>query len=110
MTELCRGPRADSGLAGAVPKGCGLRGVTMKNGVVTVDLTREFWNEVDELDDDETQTLRCILFTIRQFPGVKEVRLQVEGQSVQLPDDLQQTFVNVASEVMAYYPGVIETD
>jgi len=110
MTELCRGPRSDSGLANAVPLGCGLRSVTMKNGVVTVDLTREFWNEVDELDDDETQTLRCILFTARQFPGVKEVKLQVEGKNVDLPSGLQQTFVNVASEVMAYYPGVIETD
>jgi len=110
MTELCRGPKADSGLVSAVPRGCGVRSVTMQNGVVTVDLTREFWNEAEDMDDDETQTLRCILFTVKQFPGVREVRIQVEGSPVELPQNLQQTFVNVASEVMAYYPGVIEID
>lgn len=110
MTELCRGPKADSGLANAVPPGCGLRSVTMQNGVVTIDLTREFYDDIDDLDDDETQTLRCILFTVRQFPGVKDVKVLVEGKAVTLPENLQKTFVNMASEVMAYYPGVIELD
>lgn len=110
MVELCQGPRTDSGLERALPKGCGVRSVTMKDGVVTVDLTREFFSEASELDEDETQTLRCILFTIRQFPGVKEVKILVEGQAVTLPEGLQTTYANLASEVMSYYPGVIEID
>lgn len=110
MVELCQGPRSDSGLERAVPEGCGVKSVTMKDGVVTIDLTREFYNEAREMDEDETQMLRCILFTVRQFPGVKEVKILVEGQAVQLPDTLQQTYANLASEVMSYYPGVIEID
>lgn len=110
MVELCMGPREDSGLACAVPKGCGVKSVTTKNGVVTIDLTREFYDEARELDEDETQMLRCILFTVRQFPGVKEVKILVEGQAVELPDALQRTYANMADEVMSYYPGVIEID
>jgi len=110
MVELCQGPLSDSGLERAVPEGCGVKSVTMKNGVVTIDLTREFFGEASELDEDETQMLRCILFTVRQFPGVKEVKILVEGQQVQLPPALQQTYANLADEVMSYYPGVIEID
>ncbi len=110
MVELCRGPKADSGLECAVPEGCGVKSVTTKNGVVTIDLTREFFSEASELDEDETQMLRCILFTVRQFPGVKEVKILVEGQAIELPEGLQTTYANLASEVMSYYPGVIEID
>lgn len=110
MVELCQGPRADSGLERAVPEGCGVKSVTMKNGVVSIDLTREFFTEAQEMDEDETQMLRCILFTVRQFPGVKEVKILVEGKAVVLPQTLQQTYANLASEVMSYYPGVIEID
>lgn len=107
MVELCRGPRADSGLERAVPEGCGLRGVTMKNGVVTIDLTGEFLNEGAV---DRVQMLRAIVFTASQFPGVKEVKLTVEGQPYDLPEETQTTFINLDTEVISYYPGVIEID
>lgn len=110
MVELCRGPRADSGLECTVPQGCGVKSVTMKNGVVTIDFTREFLDEIDDLDEDEIQALCAIIFTARQFPGVKDVRILVEGQEFAIPEAAQRTHVNIASEVMAYYPGVIETD
>lgn len=105
MVELCRGPKSDSGLERAVPEGCGLKGVTMKNGVVTINLTQEFGQDADV---DKTQMLRAIVFTASQFPGVKEVKLQVEGQPYALPEAAQATFINLDTEVMSYYPGVIE--
>ena len=107
MTELCRGPLADSGLERSVPEGCGLKGVTLKNGVVNIDLTSEFNNDSDV---DKTQMLRAIVFTASQFPGVKEVRLTVEGQPYALPEDAKTTWVNLDTEVISYYPGVIEID
>lgn len=107
MVELCRGPRADSGLERAVPEGCGLKGVTMKNGVVTINLTGEF--AADD-DDDKVQMLRAIVYTASRFPGVKDVKLQVEGQDYALPEQVRMTGINLSSEVMSYYPGVIEMD
>ena len=107
MVELCKGPRPDSGLERSVPEGCGLKSVNLKNGVVSIDLTGEF---NDEADIDKLQMLRAIVFTVSQFPGVKEVRLSVEGQPYELPEETTATWINQASEVISYYPGVIETD
>ena len=107
MVELCRGPKADSGLERAVPEGCGVRKVTMKNGAVNIDLTKEF---LAEGAVDRTQMLRAIVFTASQFPGVKEVKLSVEGQAYDLPEEAQTTFINLDTEVISYYPGVIEMD
>lgn len=107
MVELCRGPRPDSGLERAVPEGCGLRGVTLKDGVVTIDLTSEFGKDASA---DQIQMLRAISFTVSQFPGVREVRLLVEGQPYTIPEAAKSAFINQAAEVMSYYPGVIETD
>lgn len=110
MVELCRGPKADSGLECTVPQGCGVKSVTMQNGVVTIDFTREFLDEIDDLDEDEIQALCAIIFTARQFPGVTDVRILVEGQEFTIPEAARRTHVNIADEVMSYYPGVIEIE
>ncbi len=107
MVELCRGPRSDSGLERSVPEGCGLKSVKMKNGVVSIDLTGEFNKDTG---GDRLQMLRAIVFTASQFPGVKEVKLSVEGQPYALPEQATSAWINTDTEVMSYYPGVIETD
>ena len=109
MVELARGPQADSGLERALPENCGIRSVTMKNGVVTVDLTREFTDAL-QASDGGKQTIRAILFTCGQFPGVSQVRMLVEGQPIDKQPDAAATFLNDEEEVMAQYPGVIELD
>ena len=80
----------------------------MKNGVVTVDFSKEFLDAVS--GDGGLQTVRAILFTARQFPGVKQVQVTVEGNPYTLPDQATATFINQDQEVMTYYPGVIEID
>lgn len=108
ILELAKGPRSDSGLAAPLPKDCGLKSVKMKNGVVTIDFTKEFMEAVS--GEQGVQSLRAILFTAAQFPGVKQVKLSVEGQEYQPPEEAASTFLNQASEIMTYYPGVIEID
>ena len=54
--------------------------------------------------------LRAIVYTASQFPGVKEVKLQVEGAPYELPEEARRTAINLDTEVMSYYPGVIEID
>ena len=106
MVELCRGPKPDSGLEHSVPEGCGIRSVTMKNGVVSIDLTGEF----NQAAENKTQMLRAIQFTASQFPGVKEVKLSVEGVPYAIPEEAKATWINLDTEVISYYPGVIEVD
>ena len=108
MLELAKGPKADSGLTAPLPENCGLIGVNMKNGVVTVNFTKEFMDAVQ--GENGIQTLRDVLFTAAQFPGVKQVKIAVEGKEYQPPEQAQTTFVNQDTDIMTYYPGVIEID
>ena len=108
ILELVKGPRADSGLTAPLPDNCGLLGVKMKDGVVTIDFTKEFMDAVQ--GENGVQSLRAILFTAAQFPGVKQVKISVEGKEYQPPAQAQTTFLNQDTEIMTYYPGVIEID
>lgn len=109
MVELAKGPQADSGLERALPQNVGIKSVTMKDGVVTVDFTKEFKDSVDSTDGGK-QTIRAILFTCSQFPGVKKVEVLVEGQPISGQPESATTFINDEEEVIAQYPGVIEVD
>ena len=69
----------------------------------------------DFRDSDDVPIFLCVLngaimFTAAQFPGVKQVKIAVEGQEYQPPQDAAATFLNQDTEIMAYYPGVIEID
>lgn len=107
MVELCRGPKADSGLERAMPEGCAVKSVSLKNGIVTINLTKEFSQNENA---DQIQMLRAIVFTALQFPGVKEVQLQVEGKPYEIPTEASSGVLNRDTVVMSYYPGVIEMD
>jgi len=108
ILELAKGPRSDSGLSAPVPKDCGLLGVHMKDGVVTIDFTKEFMAAAQ--GEGGVQALRAIMFTAAQFPGVRQVKIAVEGQEYQPPQEAQSTFLNQEAEMITYYPGVIEID
>ncbi len=109
MVELAKGPRDDSGLSRPLPQDCGLLGVTMKDGVVTVNFTKEF-AQIAQESDGGRQALRAILFTCSQFPGVKKVEVQVEGEKFVPKQEDTATFVNEEQDVLAQYPGIIEID
>ncbi|MBR1585681.1 MAG: GerMN domain-containing protein [Clostridia bacterium] len=108
ILELVKGPKADSGLTAPLPNDCGLIGVNMKDGVVTINFTKEFMDAAQ--GENGVQSLRAILFTAAQFPGVKQVKIAVEGQEYQPPQEAQSTFLNMDTDIMTYYPGVIEID
>lgn len=108
IVELAKGPRSDSGLTAPLPKNCAVKGVTMKNGVVTIDFSKEFLDAMDS--SSSLQTLRSVLFTAAQFPGVKQVKLKVEGKDYTPPDEAKPSFINQQSDIITYYPGVIEID
>ena len=109
ILELAKGPKADSGLEAPIPGACGVKSVTVKNGVATIDFTREF-AAVAQSSDGGHQAVQAVVFTASQFPGVKKVSILVEGQPFHAEPQTATTFVNNASEVMAQYPGVIEID
>ena len=109
ILELAKGPQSDSGLECALPGDCGVKAVSVKNGVATIDFTNEF-AQIAQHSDGGQQALQAIVFTASQFPGVKQVKVTVEGKAYQAEPQAATTFVNQASEVMAWYPGVVEID
>lgn len=112
MLELAKGPKPDSGLEVPLPPDCGLRSVTLKDGVATIDFTREFaaLTTGEDSASATNQALRAIVFTASQFPGVKQVKILVEGEPFRPEPTAATTFVNQAEEVMAQYPGVVTID
>ena len=90
-------------------KTCGVKSVTMKDGVVTVNFSKEF-KQAMESSDGGQQAVRAILFTCSQFPGVKKVEVQVEGEKIEAQPETATTFINAEEEVIAQYPGVVELD
>lgn len=109
ILELAKGPKDDSGLECPLPSDCGVKSVSIKNGVATIDFTKEF-AKVAEQSDGGHQAMQAVLFTASQFPGVKQVNVLVEGKAYQTEPQAASTWVNMADEVMAWYPGVIEID
>jgi spore germination protein GerM len=83
MNGLLAGPDADSAervLSSAIPAGTRLLGLTIKDGVATVDLSNEF-----ESGGGSASTiirLGQVVFTLTQFPTVDSVLFQIEGRPV----------------------------
>lgn len=109
ILELAKGPKKDSGLENAIPGKCGVKSVKIKDGVATIDFTKEF-AEIAQNSDGGHQAVQAILFTASQFPGVQKVSLLVEGKPFHTEPQTVTTWVNSAEEVMTQYPGVIEMD
>ena len=83
VLELLKGPREDSGLAACIPKGVGLISVKQSDGVVTINMSKEF-QKVMEQADGGAAAVKALVLTCSQFEGVKEVKLQVEGKDFEL--------------------------
>ena len=98
--EFLRGPKADSGL------GTQLLGVSVDGGVVTINFSSEF-TRIAEMSDGGVQAMRALMLTCTRYPGVKRVKILVDGKPYQPPTEDVPTFANVATEVAAQYPEVM---
>jgi hypothetical protein len=83
VAALMVGPTAtelDAGFGTQVPTGTEVRGVTVTDGVATVDLSSQFESagEPASMVDRVAQ----ITFTATQFPGVNSVKFRLEGRDV----------------------------
>jgi len=71
---------AAAGVSSAVPAGTGLRGISIRSEVATVDLTAAFaqrgtWRSI-------RMQMAQVTFTATQFTGIRSVRLKVGGRYV----------------------------
>ena len=104
--EFLRGPKPDSGLETPLDSDVQLLGVSVKGGVVTINFSKEF-TKIAEHSDAGVQAMRALMMTCTRYPGIKKVKILVDGEPYQLPVGEVPTFANVASEVESSYPEVM---
>lgn len=104
--EFLRGPKADSGLETPLPDTVQLLGVNVENGVVTINFSKDF-TQIAEQSDGGVQAMRARMMTCTRYPGIKKVKILVDGEPYQMPVEDTPTFANVASEVENSYPEVM---
>jgi spore germination protein GerM len=83
MNALVAGPTAaerDGGISSAVPAGTQLLGISIENGIATVDLSSEF--ESGGGSASVLTRLGQVVYTLTQFPTVDSVVFRVEGRTV----------------------------
>ena len=104
VLELAKGPSTVSPLEGALPKGCGLIGVTVENGIAKVNFTKEFADMIDNADGGRL-ALKALVLTCTQFDGIDGVEIYVEGEKYDPGENTLNvpTFANVAGEIVNTY-------
>ncbi|MGO8684209.1 MAG: GerMN domain-containing protein [Thermoleophilia bacterium] len=83
LKALLAGPSARekaAGLSTTIPGGTKLLGLTIKNGIATVDLSGQYPAGGGTLS--ETARLAQVVYTLTQFPSVTGVNFRIDGQSV----------------------------
>jgi hypothetical protein len=85
MNGLLGGPQgseltASPAITSAVPAGTRLLGLSISNGIATVDLSREF--EAGGGSRSAFGRLAEVVYTLTQFPTVRSVVFQIEGETV----------------------------
>ncbi len=84
LEALLAGPEGsletDLGMGTQIPVGTVLRGVTVDNGVATVDLSKAF--ESGGGSQSMQARVAQVVFTVTQFPGVEQVRFELDGTPV----------------------------
>lgn len=85
ITALLEGPTPDeaatSPITSAIPDGSQLNGVSIEDGVATVDLSNDF--EAGNDDGSQIGRLGQVVYTLTQFPTVRSVAFRIDGRPVQ---------------------------
>jgi len=85
LRALLAGPNSTekaAGLTTAIPIGTALRGIVVRDGLATVDLTKAYESGGGTLS--MTARLAQVVYTLTQFPTVKGVTFKVEGKAVRV--------------------------
>lgn len=104
--EFLRGPKANSGLETPLPEDTQLLGVSVKDGVVTINFSKGF-TRIAEQSDGGVQAMRALMLTCTRYPGIKRVKILVDGEPYEMPTQDTPTFANIASEVENSFPEVM---
>lgn len=81
MKELIKGPGENTGLKGTIPKGTTLRSVSIKSGVATVDLSKEFVDKHPGGAAAAKLTLYSVVNSLTELKEVEKVKFTIQGKT-----------------------------
>jgi spore germination protein GerM len=81
VRALIEGPKG-AGLA-TIPAGARLNGITIKDGVATVDLSREFVDGLPGGSASERMAVYSIVNSLTEFNTIERVKFQIDGADVE---------------------------
>jgi spore germination protein GerM len=82
LEELIAGPKPDSKLEAPFPKNTRILGLTIKNGLAEVNLSREA-THLNVGAEGEALVIASLVNTLTKFPDVYRVKILVEGEEVE---------------------------
>lgn len=95
ISELIKGPSEGSSLRNCFPDGTQLRSLVYKDGVVTIDLTKEFENVIESIGLEQ-KAMETLYLTCSAFGEVKEIKIKVEGKKFKSEADASApAFANI---------------
>lgn len=113
-----------TGLLPIIPSGTGINGMTIDpvTGLCKVDFTAEIQNK--ENQKDEENLIKGVVYTLTEFPAVKEVQILVDGKEVnvlkhgtEIDGTLSRENINLLgksddgrSKVVVYFKGSNESE
>ena len=65
------------------------------------------FTKIAEHSDGGVRAMRALMMTCTRYPGIKKVKILVDGKPYQMPEKDVPVFANVASEVTAVYDEVL---
>lgn len=83
IKALLKGPTAaekDLNVVSNIPEGTTLRGLTIKDGIATVDLSRQYGSGGGSLS--MAMRLAEVVFTLTQFPTIEGVNFKLDGEAI----------------------------
>ncbi|HOB86945.1 MAG TPA: GerMN domain-containing protein [Bacillota bacterium] len=90
LEELLEGPPRESGLFSEIPAGTTVRGVSLEEGLLKVDFSRELL-EYQGGKTGAENLVNQILLTLGTLEEVEQVQILVEGEAPQLKDGVDLT-------------------
>lgn len=84
VRELLRGPQTGGFLFTDLPAGSGLRNFSLKDGVLTVDFSRELLGYQGGLRGEQNILTQLVL-TLTEIPDVEKVQILIAGEETELP-------------------------